>query len=79
MFRVASEDNPPEVTTADVLELVRLKHVTAIVVDQSAASLWAPVLSPFGHPQSVGGALIYRLRDAPPLEADCAAAAIRIA
>ncbi len=79
MFRVASEDNPPEVTTADVLQLVRLKHVTAIVVDQSAASLWSPVLSPFGHPQSVGGALIYRLRDAPPLEAKCAAAAIRIA
>jgi hypothetical protein len=74
MEKVATEDNPPDVSTADVLELVRLKHVTSIVVDQSEASLWAPVLRPFGHPQAAGGTLIYRLRDAPPLRADCAAA-----
>jgi hypothetical protein len=79
MGRVATEDIPPDVSTSDVLELVHLKHVTSIVLDENEVSLWGPVLRPFGRPQSVGGALIYRLRDAPPLAAACAAAATRIA
>ncbi|HEX4521595.1 MAG TPA: hypothetical protein VH063_18620 [Gaiellaceae bacterium] len=77
MFRVASEVSPPDVGTDSVLELVRLKHVTTIVLDARDAGLWAPVLRPFARPQTVGGALIYRLRDAPPLRQTCAAAAAR--
>jgi hypothetical protein len=77
MFRVATEEIPPDVTTGGVLQLVRLKHVTTIVLDADQESLWGHVLRPFANPQRVGGALIYRLRDAPPLRARCAAAASR--
>ena len=75
MFRVATEEIPPDVTTADVLQLVRLKHVTTIVLEASQQSLWGPVLRPFARPQRAGGTLIYRLRGAPPLRRRCAAAA----
>jgi hypothetical protein len=77
IFRVATEEIPPDVTTGAVLQLVRLKHVTTIVLDATQESLWGPVLRPFAKPQRVGGTLIYRLRDAPPLRARCAAAATR--
>jgi hypothetical protein len=78
MGRVATEEIPPHVSIGDVLELVRLKRVTSIVLDQSEASLWGPVLRPLGSPQAAGGALIYRFRGAPPLRAGCAAAAKRL-
>ena len=77
IFRVATEEIPPDVSTGSVLQLVRLKHVTTIVLDAREESLWGPVLRPFAKPQRVGGTLIYRLRDAPLLRASCAAAAIR--
>jgi hypothetical protein len=77
IFRVATEEIPPDVTTGAVLQLVRLKQVTTIVLDARQEPLWGPVLRPFAKPQRAGGALIYRLRDAPPLHARCAAAASR--
>jgi hypothetical protein len=76
-YKISTENSPPNVGTQDVLELVRLKHVTTIVVDARDAGPWVPVLRPFARPQAVGGALIYRLRDAPPLRQTCAAAASR--
>jgi hypothetical protein len=79
MQKVATEDIPPAVSTNDVLQLVRVKHVTSIVVDAPAASLWAQWLKPFGRPQAVGGAVIYRLSKAPGLRAACTAAARRTA
>ena len=75
MFRVATEEIPPDVTTSAVLELVRLKHVTTIALDAREKSLWGRVLRPFARPQRVGGVLLYRLRDAPPLATRCARAA----
>ena len=75
MFRVATEEIPPDVTTSAVLELVRLKHVTTIALDAREESLWGRVLRPFARPQRVGGVLLYRLRDAPPLATRCARAA----
>jgi hypothetical protein len=72
--RIALEGIPPDVTTNDVLQLVRLEHVTSVVVDASARSLWAPVLRPFARPQVVAGALIYRLFASPQLRQTCAAA-----
>ena len=77
--RVATEEIPPDVSTNDVLQLVRLEHVTSIVVDATAESLWGPVLRPFARPQLVGGAFIYRLRGSPPLRSSCAAARRAIA
>ena len=77
--RVATEAIPPDVTTNDVLQLVRLENVTSIVVDATAESLWGPVLRPFAQPQLVGGAAIYRLRGSPPLRSSCAAARRAIA
>ena len=74
IYRIATEEIPPDVTTQAVLELVRLKHVTSIVLDADEKSLWGPVLRPLARPQAVGGALIYRLLDAPPLRGACAAA-----
>jgi hypothetical protein len=75
MRRIATEQSPPDVNTNSVLQLVRVKHVTTIVLDDSKADLWARWLRPFGQPQAVGGTLIYRLRGAPPLRGSCAAAA----
>ena len=72
--QVATEKIPPDVGTNQVLQLVRLEHVTSIVVDAHAYSLWAPVLRAFGRPQEAGGAYIYRLRGALPLRAACSAA-----
>jgi hypothetical protein len=77
IFRIATEEIPPDVTTEAVLSLVRLKHVTTIVLDEHEETLWGPLLRKFARPQRVGGALIYRLRDAPPLRKACAAAALR--
>jgi hypothetical protein len=68
------EGIPPDVTTNDVLQLVRLEHVTSVVVDAGARSLWAAVLRPFARPQVVAGALIYRLFASPQLRQTCAAA-----
>jgi hypothetical protein len=75
--RIALEGIPPEVTTNDVLQLVRLENVTSVVVDARARSLWAPVLRAFARPQVVGGALIYRLFGAPPMRQVCRAASQR--
>jgi hypothetical protein len=72
--QVATEKVPPDVGTSQVLQLVRLEHVTSIVVDADAYRLWARALRPFGRPQEAGGAYIYRLRGALPLRAACAAA-----
>jgi hypothetical protein len=77
IFRIATEEIPPDVGTGSVLQLVRLEHATTIVLDEREESLWGPVLHAFGHPQRAGGALIYRLPDAPPLRARCAEAARR--
>ena len=75
MRRIATEQSPPDVNTNSVLQLVRAKHVTTIVLDDSKADLWARWLRPFGRPQAVGGTLIYRLRGAPSLRRACAVAA----
>jgi hypothetical protein len=79
IYRIATEEIPPDVTTKDVLQLVHLKHVTTIVLDASQEPLWGPVLRPLARPQSVGGTLIYRLLEAPPLRGECATAQARIA
>ena len=75
LYRIATEEIPPDVTTEDVVELVELKHVTTIVLDANQESLWGSVLAPLARPQAVGGVLIYRLLGAPPLRGGCAAAA----
>ncbi len=76
IYKIATEDSPPDVTTGDVLALVRLQHVSSIVLaDDGLAWRWKGVLSAFGRPQAVGGTLIYRLHGAPPLRAACARAA----
>ena len=75
MFDVATEESPPEVNTGSVLVLVRVQHVTSIVLDAKQEDLWGRYLRPFARPQAVGGALIYRLRPAPGLRRACAAAA----
>jgi hypothetical protein len=72
--QIATEKIPPDVGANQVLQLVRLEHVTSIVVDAAEYGLWAPVLRSFGRPQEAGGAFIYRLRGAPPLRAACSAA-----
>jgi hypothetical protein len=71
MRDVATEKSPPDVGTGSVLQLVRANHATAIVLDAKSEDLWGPVLRPFGRPQAVGGALIYRLRGSPELRASC--------
>jgi hypothetical protein len=74
MRDVAAEVSPPQVTTNSVLQLVRVQHVTSIVLDAQDEALWGRWLRPFARPQAVGGTLIYRLRSAPDLRAACAAA-----
>jgi hypothetical protein len=59
--QIAANDQPPKVSTQDIREFVRLKHVDAIVVDATHASTWQPVLNPLASPQRVAGAIIYRL------------------
>jgi len=72
MRRVATEQSPPDVDTNDVLQLVRAKRVTTIVLDANYEKLWGPVLQPFTkRPQYAGGAWIYRLRGAPDLFVPC--------
>ena len=71
MRRIATEQSPPDVTTSSVLELVRAKRVTTIVLDMDAEKLWGPVLAPLGTPQDAGGTLIYRLRGAAPQNYEC--------
>ena len=61
--------------TGSVLVLVRVQHVTSIVLDAKQEDLWGRYLRPFARPQTVGGTLIYRLRPAPDLRRACAAAA----
>jgi hypothetical protein len=76
IYKIASEASPPDVTANDVLALVNREHVSSIVLaNDSLAWRWKPTLRHFARPQAVGGALIYRLRDAPPLRAACARAA----
>ena len=65
MRRIATEQSPPDVDTNSVLQLVRAKRVTTIVLDMDAETLWGPVLAS-GTPQDAGGTLIYRLRGAAP-------------
>jgi hypothetical protein len=71
MRRIATEQSPPDVDTNSVLQLVRAKQVTTIVLDADAQKLWGPVLAPLGTPQYAGGAFIYRLRGAPDLNTPC--------
>jgi len=59
--RVATSDNPFEVTLRDVLALARRKGVTAAVVSARASDPWRSVLAPLGPPERAGGALVYRL------------------
>jgi hypothetical protein len=76
IYKIATEDSPPDVTADDVLAMVRLQHVSSIVLaDDDLAWRWTGVLGAFGRPQAVGGTLIYRLHGAPPLRATCARAA----
>ena len=60
--QIAANDQPPKVTTGDIREFVRLKHIDAIVLDAAYASTWQPLLDPLAHPQRIGGAIIYRLQ-----------------
>jgi hypothetical protein len=71
MRRIATEQSPPDVDTNSVLQLVRAKRVTTIVVDMKAEKLWGPVLAPLGEPQDAGGTWIYRLRGAAPQSDEC--------
>ena len=61
-FRVvhAFASNDPTATAADLREFASAKHVTAVVVDRSAAGFW-PLLEPFGPPLGVDDVLIYRI------------------
>jgi hypothetical protein len=74
MRRIATEQSPPDVDTSSVLQLVRAKHVTAIVLDAKKEDLWGRYLRPLARPQAAGGTLIYRLRGSPDLRAACAKA-----
>ena len=71
MRSIATEESPPAVNTGSVLELVRAKHVTTIVLSERGEDLWGRWLRPFGRPQAVGGVLIYRLRGAGDLRRAC--------
>src|SRR5215204_4359377 len=61
-FRVvhAFGSNDPTATAADLREFASAKHVTAVVVERSAAGFW-PLLEPFGPPLGVDDVLIYRI------------------
>jgi hypothetical protein len=63
--QIAANDQPPKVTTAAVREFVRLKRVTAVVLDAASASTWRTVLDPIARPERVGGALVYRVARPP--------------
>jgi hypothetical protein len=75
MREVATEVSPPQANTGSVLQLVRVQHVTSIVLDAHSQALWGRWLRPFARPQAVGGTLIYRLRGAPDLRSVCREAA----
>jgi hypothetical protein len=61
--RVVANDLPPKITSASIRRFVELKDVTAVVLDDRNAGTWKAVLAPLARPQSVGGVLIYRLRE----------------
>ena len=49
VYKIATEDSPPDVTTNDVLALVRLQHVSSIVLaDDDLAWRWKGVLGRSG-------------------------------
>jgi hypothetical protein len=59
--QIAANDQPPKVTTEAIREFVRLKRVSAIVLEATHASTWRPLLDPIARPQRVGGVLVYRV------------------
>jgi hypothetical protein len=61
--RIVANDMPPKITSASIRRFVELKNVTAVVLDDRNARTWKAVLAPLARPESVGGVLIYRLRE----------------
>jgi hypothetical protein len=51
--QIAANDQPPKVTTEAVREFVRLKRVSAVVLDADHASRWRAVLDPIDRPEWV--------------------------
>ena len=58
---VASNEEPAQITTADVRAFARKASVSSIVLNAAQSQEWRRILDPLGHPQAVGGVLIYRL------------------
>jgi hypothetical protein len=63
--QIAANDQPPKVTTQDIREFVRLKHVDTIVLDATQASRWQPLLDQIERPEQVAGVIVYRLTGTP--------------
>ena len=63
--QIAANDEPPKVTTSSIRQFVRVKHVSAIVLDAAQASTWQAVLNPIARPERVDGVFIYRVSRAP--------------
>jgi hypothetical protein len=58
---LATADNPFEITLPAILQLARMKGVTAVLVATRDAVPWRTVLAPLGPPQPAGGVLVYRV------------------
>ena len=58
---LATADNPFEITLPAILQLARMKDVTAVLVAARDAVPWRTVLAPLGPPESFGGVLVYRV------------------
>jgi hypothetical protein len=62
---MASNEEPVQITLADVRAFARKASVSTIILNASQSWPWRRVLDRLGRPQTVGGVLIYRLaRDA---------------
>ena len=63
---VASNDEPAQITLAEVRAFSRKASVSSIVLDAAQSRPWRKLLDRLSRPQAVGGVLIYRLDGNPP-------------
>jgi len=71
---VASNDEPAQITTADIRAFAQKASVTSIVLNAAQSRPWRRILDPIGRPQVVGGVLIYPLTREPRRSRACRAA-----
>jgi hypothetical protein len=62
---VASNDEPAQITLAEVRAFSRKASVSSIVLAAAQSHPWRKLLDRLGRPQAVGGVLIYRLDGSP--------------